>query len=395
MRRRLRVLVVTSLFPSNVEPGAAPFNRAQFSALADLADVEVLGVVPWRIGQLRGWCGKRLVREETVDSIPVVHPRYPSIPGLPSFNAGLMALSLLPRVAGLARSRDYDVLLASYAYPDGCAGVILGGILEIPAVVKCHGSDLNRVPVHRGCRLQLEHLLKRAAAVVVVSRRLGERARELRVPEERIHVVYNGVDRDRFRPMDRTAARRRLSLPTDREMVLFLGHFGEHKGVRDLLDAVPRLREARPRATVIFVGDGPLASEVRAAARERPDGVLVFGAVPQEEVPWWMGAADILCLPSLDEGMPNVVREAHACGRPVVATAVGGVPEAIRAPELGALVPARAPGALADALAQQLASGPIRAEVVAGLATVPSWKESAEALHAVLVQARREHRRRA
>jgi glycosyltransferase involved in cell wall biosynthesis len=391
---RLRVLVVTSLFPSNVDPGLAPFNRAQFSALADLADVEVLGVVPWRIGRPHvAWCDTRLAREERVDSIPVAHPRYPSIPGLPSLNAGLMAVSLLRRVAGLARSRDYDVLLASYAYPDGCAGVILGGILGIPVVVKCHGSDLNRVPLHRWCRLQLQHLLKRAAAVVVVSRRLGDRARELRVPEGRVHVVYNGLDRDRFKPMDKTVARRRLSLPTDREMVLYVGHLGEHKGVRDLLDAVPRLREARPRATVIFVGDGPLASEVQVAVRKEPGQVLAFGAVPHEEVPWWMGAADILCLPSWDEGMPNVVQESHACGRPVVATAVGGIPEAILAPELGTLVPAHDPAALADALAKRLASAPLSAEVVAGLVTVPSWKESAAALHAVLTRVKSNRRR--
>jgi glycosyltransferase involved in cell wall biosynthesis len=390
---RLRVLVVTSLFPSNVDPGLAPFNRAQFSALADLADIDVLGVVPWRVGRLREarW-SKHLAREETVDSIPVAHPRYPSIPGMPSLNAGLMAVSLRRRVAGLVRSRGYDVLLASYAYPDGCAGVMLGRSLEIPVVVKCHGSDLNRVPVHRACRLQLQHLLKRAAAVVVVSRQLGERAREMGVAEEHLHVVYNGVDRDRFRPIDSTLARRRLSLPADREIVLYVGQLGEHKGVRDLLDAMPRLWQMRPRAAVVFIGDGPLASEVQVVARERPGGVLAFGAVPHEDIPSWMGAADILCLPSWDEGMPNVVREAHACGRPVVATAVGGVPEAISIPELGVLVPVRNPAALADALAKQLESGPVPAHVIAGLATIPSWRESAQALHAVLDRASREDR---
>lgn len=386
--RQLRVLALTSLFPTNLDPGRAPFNRAQFSALAKRADVEVIGVVPWRPGWGRARShDKRLAREELVDAMAVAHPRYPSIPGLPSLNAGLMVASLFRMIRDRHRRKDYDVLLASYAYPDGCAGIMIGRSLGIPVVVKCHGSDLNRVPSHLWCRLQLECLLKRAAAVVVVSQRLAERARALGVSEERLRVVYNGLDREQFRPRDRTLARAHLRLPTNREIVLYVGHLGEHKGVRDLLAAAPRLRQARPRATVVFVGDGPLAGEVQAAAREDPGGVLAFGAVPPEEVGVWMGAADILCLPSWDEGLPNVVREAHACGRQVVATAVGGVPEAMHAPELGVLVPARDPEALGDALARQLASTPVPAEVIVERATVPSWSGSAEALHAVLIRA--------
>ena len=387
---RLSVLAITSLFPSNVDPAYAPFNRLQFGALAKLADVSVLGVVPWRYGRwyARG-SSRDVVREEIVDSLRVVHPRYPSIPGVPSLNAGLMAVALLPHVRRQVRHARPDVLLASYGYPEGCACVAIGAMLGIPVAVKCHGSDLNRVPDDPPAGFQIRRLLKRAGAVVVVSRSLMERGRELGIPEARLRVVYNGIDRDRFHPRDKRAARRRLGLPEDRELVLFLGHLAAHKGVLDLVQAVRLLRVSRPQATVLFVGDGPLSGEMRALAAARGElagAVLTYSTVPHSEVPWWMAAADVFCLPSWAEGMPNVVREAHACGRPVVATNVGGVPEAVRSTELGTLVPPRDPVRLAHALTERLRAPVLAPEAVVALAEVPTWEESACKLNAILME---------
>lgn len=383
---RLRVLVLTNLFPSNVDPGYAPFNRQQFGPLGKLADVTVFGVVPWRFGRYYGGgSSKDVVHEEQIDNLTVIHPRYPSIPGVSSLNATLLAGSMLPEL--VRRRGRYDVILASYAYPDGCAGIILGGLLRMPVVVKCHGSDLNRVPEDPPARFQLAKLLPRAQAVVVVSKKLGELARRFGVRDDKLHVVYNGVNRKRFCVMDRADARRRLGLPIDGQIVVSVGHLAEHKGTRDLLDAVPLLARRHPNAIVAFVGDGPLSSDVTRHAEHGPAGsgrVLAVGRVKHEEVPVWMAASDVVCLPSWDEGMPNVVREAHAVGRPVVATAVGGVPEAIHRPELGRLVEPRNAEALAAGLAAQLDAGPIAAEEITRLATVPSWEESAAELYGIL-----------
>lgn len=388
------MLVVTGLFPSNVDPGYAPFNRLQFAALNRLADVSVVAVVPWRYGR---WYARGstagVVHEETIDSLPVVHPRYPSIPGLPSLNAGLMTLAVLPEVLRQARRARPDVLLASYGYPDGCAGVLLGGLLRVPVVVKCHGSDLNRVPLDPPAGFQIRRLLKRARRVVVVSRSLEEPARRVGIPDDRLRVVYNGIDHERFQPRDRDEARRRLSLPGDRELILYLGHLAEHKGVLDLIEAIRLLRAKRPRAETLFVGDGPLAGRLReltGPGGELAGVAMVSAPVPHAEVPWWMAAADLLCLPSWAEGMPNVVREAHAAGRPVVATDVGGIPEAVSQPALGRLVPPKSPARLAEALGTQLAAPRLEAQAIARLAAVPSWPESAAALHAVLAEAGRD-----
>lgn len=382
---RLRVLVVTNLFPSNAAPGYAPFNRQQFAALSKLAEVEVLAVVPWRLGRSYSGPSKDVVREEWIDGLHVLHPRFASIPGVPSLNASLLAGALAPR---LVRERGrFDVILGSYAYPDGCAAVLLGRLVKRPVVVKCHGSDLNRVPEDRAARVQLTRLLPRADAVVTVSEKLGETAIDLGVSPRKISVVYNGIDRKRFSVRDKAEARARVGLPLEAEVVVYVGHLAEHKGTRDLLDAIPRVAERRSPLIVAFVGDGPMAQQVAFRAEHggvEQGRVIPVGRVRHDEVADWISAADVLTLPSWDEGMPNVVREAHAVGRPVVATRVGGIPEAIFDPVLGRLVPPRDPAALAAALIEVLAERPASPEIIAARAVTPSWEESASALLSVL-----------
>jgi teichuronic acid biosynthesis glycosyltransferase TuaC len=209
------------------------------------------------------------------------------------------------------------------------------------------------------------------------------------VPEARLAVVHNGVDRERFAPRDRDEARRRLGLPVEGDLLLFVGHLAEHKGARDLIAAAERLAALRPSARVMMVGDGPLAGEARAASARSGGRLIVAGHVPHAAVAEHLAAADLLCLPSWDEGLPNVVREAHASGRRVVATAVGGIPEAVHAPELGRLVPPRDPDALAAALAETLGEPPVPPARILELGLVSTWSESAQALLGVLEAAAR------
>ncbi len=388
MGRRLRVLILTNLFPSHLRPTFAPFNRQQFAHLQALADVEVFAVMPWRLdGRFFRGDRRPVVRHEVIDELSVFHPRWPAVPGLPSLNAGL--LSVVTTIEALRRQsarRDFDVLLASYAYPEGCAGVIAGRLLGLPVVVKCHGSDLNRVPSDPLPRFQLAHLLKRAARVVAVSQKLRERALSFGVSASRVSVVYNGVDHTRFFPRDAQSMRRELGLAVEKPVVLYVGHLAEHKGAAEFLTVATEWSREPP--TFVFLGDGPLRSRVDEAARTHAH-IVAPGPAPHEQVPRWMGAASCLCLPSHGEGMPNVVREAHASGRRVVATDVGGIPEAVHAPELGRLIRPRDPEALRQALVAELSEPATDPEVVRQRAIVPTWKESAAALHAVLQEAAR------
>ena len=380
-----RVLVLSNLFPNNVQPGRAPFNRQQFVHLGKRTSVHVEAVVPWQFG--RGNT-QAINRKEVIGGLTVCHRRYPSIPGVPTLNAGLLAARLIRSFR--ARASEFDVILASYAYPDGCAGILLGQAIGLPVVVKCHGSDLNRVPEDRGPRLQLEQLLPRADAVMVVSQKLGEAALALGVNQAKIKVVYNGVDHERFKVQDRSEAREILAIDQNAELLVCVSHLAEHKGTQDLLDAIDKLVRMRPGVTVAFVGDGPLLEAVQNHARRLPQNkarIMAVGRVDHAQVPTWMAASDFVTLPSWDEGMPNVVREAHVMGRAVIATDVGGIPEAVNDTVLGYLVPRKQPLSLATAIAKAFETGAPHTQLVRDKAKVATWDESADALLRVLSEA--------
>jgi glycosyltransferase involved in cell wall biosynthesis len=371
----MRVLAVSKIFPSSVEPLSAPFNRQQLAALGRLCDVEVLATVPWF--PLRG--RSLPPRREIFDGRPLEHPRTLYVPGLPSASAALYAASLLPSL--LARRTRFDVLLAAWAYPDGAAAIALGRLLGVPVVVKAHGSDLNVVAKMPGPRAQLRVLLPRAARVVAVSRALADEAVALGVDHGRVRVVGNGVDGDLFFPRDRAACRRELGLSSERRVV-YVGRLQREKGLFELVDAVAEQSSLR----LSLVGDGPARQDLAARAAQLGGRVTLEGAQPLARVPVWMGAADVVTLPSWNEGTPNVLLEAIACGRPVVATRVGGIPDVVSTTSLGELVPPRDAKSLGAALTR-VAAATHDAQAIA-TAGRRGWDDSAKNLLTVLEEAR-------
>jgi glycosyltransferase involved in cell wall biosynthesis len=400
----VRVLVVTKIFPNALEPHSSTFNRQQFAELGRLCDVEVLATIPWF--PLASLVGNRS-RASTLRSVPPVdriagldvrHPRFLYVPKVGDAVASpLYALSLLSEI--VSRRNKVDVILASWAYPDGAAAVMLGALLGIPVAIKLHGSDINVMGERPVVRAHLRQTFPRAAAIVAVSRKLGERAIELGARRERTHTVANGIDSSRFSPRDRVAARRALGLPESGRVITCVGRLEKEKGVFDLLDAFGTLMSARSAkrdsrdakrdsreesdVTLALIGDGSARAEVESRARPFGDRVRVLGSRPHAEIPDWIAAADLLTLPSWNEGTPNVVLEALASGRRVVATHVGGVPDVMHSPELGAMVPPRAPDALARALAETL-DQPYDPATIVSIAGVRSWAESARQVFDIL-----------
>jgi glycosyltransferase involved in cell wall biosynthesis len=380
----LRVLAITKIFPNAAEPLSAPFNRQQFAALLEHCELEVMATIPWfpGAGLMSRWssAGKlaAVPRRERIDGIEVVHPRTLFVPRLAQGAWGaLYAASIAP---ALARYRGkVDVVLGSWAYPDGFAAVIAARLLGVPAVVKLHGSDINLIAKLPGPRRMTAWALPRAARVVAVSKPLAEEAIALGVARERVAVVMNGVDAELFKPRDRAAARAELGLGAG-PLVAYIGNLKPEKGVMDLAAAWDIVARHVPDATLAMVGGGPLRGELD--ARVGPS-VKMIGPQPLERVPVWMAAADLIVLPSHVEGTPNVVLEALASGRRIVASAVGGVPDLITSKTVGALVPPGNPDALADALVLALRE-PYDAAEVARLGARGGWAASAAALHDVL-----------
>ncbi len=388
----MRVLAVTKIFPNAVEPLSAPFNRQQLAALGRRCDVEVLATIPWFPGAraFSRWSSagrlSSVPRHDWIDGLAVVHPRVPYLPRFGhSLSGALYAASVLPDL--LRRRGQFDVILGTWAYPDGAAVAALGQLLRIPTVVKLHGSDMDVLAQRPSLRRQMQLTLPRAARVVAVSRALAAQARDLGVAPDRIDVIGNGVDSELFHPRDRAAARAELGHAGDtRKWILYVGRLEADKGVVDLAIAFQEVAAARADAVLVLIGDGKARATAEEMLRPLGDRVQFLGARPLAEVPVWMGACDILTLPSHHEGTPNVLLEALACGRRVVATRVGGIPDVVHRDELGALVLASDPGALAQALLAALAAE-YDGAAVAALGSRGGWDESAGRLHDTLARA--------
>ncbi|WP_254063358.1 glycosyltransferase family 4 protein [Rhodanobacter sp. L36] len=361
--KRLKILILTNLFPTPWDPLRGAFNRQQFERLGARHDVDVLTAVDFRerFGGVRGNVHVDNVR--TDHFVFVYPPRFGR-----SLHAFTWAISLMLQRWRKLRRSGYDVLLLSWAYPDAAAASWLARRLKIPYVVKVHGSDLNVAANFRLRRAQIRSALKHAGAVVAVSKALAEKAVTIGADAARVHTIYNGVDSELFAPGEQTEARARLGLSSGAPLLLYVGNLKSTKGCVDLLDAFPALLAQRPDARLIFVGSGASRAELleRAAATGCAERVTLMGAVAHGTLGDWFRAADLLCLPSHNEGVPNVVLEAMACGTPVVATRVGGIPEVVP-DDAGILVPVQDRTALEKALLE---------------ATARSWDHARIAAHA-------------
>jgi glycosyltransferase involved in cell wall biosynthesis len=222
-----------------------------------------------------------------------------------------------------------DVVYAHFLLPAGAVAAVASLVARAPLVLTAHGADVRNVGRVPGVATLTRLAGRRAGAVVAVSDFLRrELVARLPALAARTHVIDSGVDLERFAPGDGAAARRRLAWEGESPGYLFVGRLDERKNVLALAEAFERLGRGR----LALVGDGPLRERLQG----RP-GVRVVGRVRHEEVAAWMTAADVLCLPSTVEPFGQVLLEAMACERSVVATQVGGPPEFVPA-EAGVLI---------------------------------------------------------
>jgi len=353
----IRLLTFTNLYPSVERPRHGIFVEQRLRRLVATGRVSASVVVPVARRPLQKNCVASGSTER--HGIPVSYVGFPAVRGLTSWiNPLSMALCARRTLRRHAQQfGSFDIIDAHFFYPDGVAGALLASWFGKPVVITARGSDINVAaaePVAGAC---IRWAARRSAAIIAVSNALRVSMIGKGVRAESITVLRNGVDLKVFRPLDRQAARAKLSLsgPT----LLSVGNLVVEKGHDLAISALARLPEAR----LIIIGSGPLEHQLRRLSETQGvlDRVSWIAAMSQDELAHYYAAADICVLASSREGMPNVLLESLACGTPVVATAVGGSVEIVTAPEAGKLVSERSSNALATACADLLRAPPDRA----------------------------------
>ena len=368
--KKLKVLTFSTLFPSSVRPGHGIFVETRLRELMKSGEVEsrVIAPVPWfpstdpRWGDYAKFAATP-AREQR-NGLDVLHPRYLLLPKVGMSSAPLtLALGARAAVRKLIdEGFDFDLIDAHYYYPDGVAAALLSRWFNKPLAVTARGSDINLIGRHGVPRRWMRWASRVAAASIGVSQALVERMRELGLASPRQLVLRNGVDVERFRAdADRAALRARLGVQGEPLMVS-VGNLVPLKGHDLVIEALAQLRAQGMDARLCIIGAGPLRAELEALGERLGLGEALrfLGALPQQELAAWYAAADMLLLASEREGWPNVLLESMACGTPVIATAVGGIPEIVKTPQTGRLVEDRSASSLAAAVQALWQSPPPR-----------------------------------
>lgn len=367
----MKLLTFTSLYPNEAMPGHGVFvaNRLQHLVANGQVSATVIAPVPWfprtapftheRFGRFGRFA--RVPAREVRDGIEILHPRYFTVPALGALFVPLaMALAARTTIAARVNAGEtFDAIDAHYFFPDGVAAALLGRWFGLPVVITARGSDINQIAQHPVAKPMVMWAARQAARLITVSRALRDALVAMGIDGEKVEVLRNGVDTERFVPIDRAAARRQLGVDAAGPTIVSVGRLVKPKGHDLVIEALTQL----PGVRLLIAGGGPDRALLEAHARKLgvTDRVVFLGERPHHELACVYASADALVLASANEGWPNVLLESMACGTPAVVTNVGGTAEVVSAPEAGRVVDERSVPAIASALRTILANPPDRA----------------------------------
>jgi teichuronic acid biosynthesis glycosyltransferase TuaC len=385
----MKILVFTSLYPNNIWPNHGVFIKERMTQFAKYegCEIKVIAPVPYFPAININWrCQfSGVARREMRDGVEVHHPRYFLTPKVGMALYGwMMFFSVLPVVQKIRRDFDFDLIDSHYVYPDGFAAIQLGRFFKKPVVVSARGSDVNLYRTFPLIRRLLQYVLRKADGVIAVSEALKQAMVQLGTPERQISSIPNGVDTRKFYPMPKEQARRQLGLHCSR-VLLSVGNLTPNKGFDLLIRAFPIVAAKLEKENIhlAIVGDGPFRGELEKtiSTLKLEDRVHLVGAVSHEQLHVWYSAADIFCLASSREGWPNVILESLACGTPVVATRVGGIPEIITCENIG-LFTEPSESKIAETIRMALKKG-WRPDDIVAYAAKHTWECTAHAVRQV------------
>jgi glycosyltransferase involved in cell wall biosynthesis len=300
-----------------------------------------------------------------IDNVSVMYVPYTNVPNRLSAVLEVASLrrALFGSVPAFGQTSDFDIIHAHTLFPTAAASLDVAGRMGVPILVTAHGSDAHTNPYrNRGIARLTRETIAQCDQVITVSQQLASEVLKLERPRLPVRVVNNGVDAQLFKPCsDQQLVRKTLGLPLNGVGICTVGRLVLDKGIRELMTAFGDLVDGGENVWLAVVGEGPARQLIEAWVRREglSDRVFMAGSRPQKEIPDWLGASDVFVLASYREGLPGVVLEAMACGCAVVATDVGGIPEAV-GPDAATLIPPGQAAPLARALGTLVASSSLR-----------------------------------
>jgi len=340
---KLKICMISDCFPHKLNPFACTFVFDLAKALTD-RNLSIIILT-------RRHSNEPAV--EKMEDILVIRV------GIPFFSFSFSAIPFyISKLIQVDNYFDLDLIHAHFAYPSGFSAVFSKRFISKPVVVTTHRADVvtsadDRISnVSRVLFPLIEFTLRRADAVLPVSKYIRRETLRWGASPIKTTVIYNSVDGDRFNPKNsKSFIRKKLGIK-DEYIIFTLCHLIPRKGVEYLIRAASLVKERLPNTKFIIGGDGPLMKKLIQLSDQLAvsSHIMFVGRIPHKLLPFFYSCSDIFVLPSLNEGHPVVILEAMASGLPIVATSVEGVKESVINGYNGFLVPPRNPKALAKAI---------------------------------------------
>lgn len=333
------LLIISNGYPTLTYP-LQPFIKGQVDELKKYFN-SVYVISPQPIGY------RRELRDYSCENVKVYYPRFFHVP-IELFRKRLGDNFFKAALRAIKRARlEFDLIHAHFTWPSGYAGVRLSKEFNVPVVITIHENRDWFLKEYNSNNGKI-YWTWRSATVLI-------RVNKVDIPllkkfNPNVYSIPNGFDPNRLRVMSRDEARRALGLLTDGKLIFSLGNLIERKGFQYLITAMKEIVKVRRDVMCFIGGSGPLKKELERLIKRLglQDHIKLLDSVPDDELKYWMNAADLFVLPSLSEGNPTVMFEALGVGLPFIGTTVGGVPEIITSDDYGLLCPPKDPKCLVE-----------------------------------------------
>lgn len=344
MNKKIKVLILTRSFPTKQNPVAAIWLLNQLEELKKYCSIKV--IFPYAYVPKTKFLNpyhhfSQMPEKESIKGIEVYHPKYFMVPRI-GFKLGLLHWCLAIEsffsyfaskdvVDKLMEEWNPDIVHVQGALSESLIAARIKKKYKKPLLLTVYGEDITLYPKKFPSRILVKLILKSVTDIICQSKFLESEIKKLGVKSKKFHIIPMGTKAKDFKPRDKNKARKKLSLPQNKKIMLFVGHLVERKGIKYLIHAMSSIIKKEKNSRCYIIGTGYQEKSLKKLAEDKGLGNYVefLGQKTNAEVAEYMNASDLLVLPSLNEGLPVVVYEALSCGTPVVATRVAGTPELV------------------------------------------------------------------
>ncbi len=367
----MRICLVTTSYPRFHEDGNARFVRSIAEAQATLGH-EVHVLAPYT----------PLVRKyDSLADLHWFHYIWPAKWGVMGHAAALesdrhlrasaflqapfFGLSLTRAMQQLITQRKIDLIHAHWVVPMGFLSTWMARLTQKPLFISLHGSDMYLARQNPVMGRMAAWAFRCAQGITACSPTLADSAIQLGAPRERVHMIPWGADPAKFQVEGASVELRKQLNATPKDLIIMAaGRLVGKKGFDRLVRAMPEVLASVPNARLVILGEGPERFSLERLIDELAlnGKILLPGNVAWTEMPNYLAASDVFVMPSVRDvtgnfdGLPTVILEAMAAGKPVIATHVGGISLAVQENETGILVDEASPEQLSRALIRLLRS---------------------------------------